>query len=108
MLALAGSAATGDGTSCVAVLGSLARGTGGGVAAYPAFSPALDYAQLANDVRWACSRPQGLEAVARLRVGSGVSVVGYSGSLACRGLARVRGPVLALGHGPAGGGVGSS
>jgi protein transport protein SEC24 len=69
----------------VAVLGSLARGTGGGVAAYPAFSPALDYGQLANDVRWACSRPQGLEAVARLRVGSGVSVVAYSGSLACRG-----------------------
>ena len=80
-LFLAGAAAEG----CVpGTLGSLACGTGGGVYSYPGFSPALDYAQLCNDVRWNVSRPQALEAVARLRVPTGATVASYSGSYASR------------------------
>ena len=57
---------------------------GGSLYVYPGFSPALDFAQLHNDLRWNVARPQGLEAVARLRVSNGLTVVGYQGAFCKR------------------------
>ena len=67
-----------------ATLGTLASGTGGTLYSYPGFTPALDFAQLHNDLAWNVARPQGLEAVARLRASSGLTVVDYSGAFAKR------------------------
>lgn len=68
----------------VATLGVLCRDTGGSLYMYPAFSPQLDFSQLHNDLRWNVGRPQGMEAVARLRVGGGLAVLEYSGCFARR------------------------
>lgn len=53
---------------------------GGSLYHYPHFNPQLDFAQLHNDLRWNLTRPQGLEAVARLRVSNGLSVGDYQGA----------------------------
>lgn len=68
----------------VPTLGTLCNTTGGSLYHYPAFNPTLDFAQLHNDLRWNASRPQGLEAVARLRVSQGLSVVEYAGAFCKR------------------------
>jgi protein transport protein SEC24 len=67
-----------------ASLGVLCSGTGGALYHYPCFTPALDFAQLHNDLAWDVSRPAGLEAVARLRASTGLSVVDYCGAFAKR------------------------
>jgi protein transport protein SEC24 len=73
------------GTSCdAASLGVLASGTGGALFHYPSFTPALDFAQLHNDLAWNVGRPAGLEAVARLRASAGLSVSAYDGAFAKR------------------------
>ena len=74
----------GAGAAEVATLGALCTGTGGSLYHYAAFSTALDFAQLHNDLRWLAARPQGLEAVARLRVSQGLSVVEYEGAFCKR------------------------
>lgn len=88
-LFLAASAAPGDPSgghsALMATLAPVVSGTGGSICAYPGFVPSLDFSQLANDVRWNVARPQGYEAVARLRVSSGVAVDGYTACGALRG-----------------------
>ena len=39
---------------------------------YPGFNTQLDFAQLHNDLRWNVLRPQGLEAVMRVRASNGL------------------------------------
>ena len=63
----------------VASLGVLPRTTGGTLYRYPNFDTQLDFAQLHNDLRWNLLRPQGLEAVMRLRASAGLGVVDYGG-----------------------------
>ena len=68
-----------DGYVDVASLGSLPRITGGSLYRYPSYNVQLDFAQLHNDLRWNVLRPQGLEAVMRLRASAGLGVVDYDG-----------------------------
>ena len=68
----------------VASLGALAQATGGQVYHYPGFDPPRDGPLLAEDLRWNVSRPQGLEAVMRVRCSQGLSVVDYHGHFAKR------------------------
>ena len=68
-----------DGYVDVASLGSLPRITGGSLYRYPSYNVQLDFAQLHNDLRWNILRPQGLEAVMRLRASAGLGVVDYDG-----------------------------
>ena len=56
----------------VASLGTLPRITGGSLYRYPGFNTQLDFAQLHNDLRWNVLRPQGLEAVMRVRASNGL------------------------------------
>lgn len=64
-------------------LAPLATNTGGDVRHYPAFRYEVDREQVLSDVRWIVSRPQGLEALMRVRCSAGLSVIDYSGSY-CR------------------------
>ena len=63
----------------VASLSDLVTTTGGTLYTYMPYSPANDYDQLANDLRWSAARLQGLEAVMRVRVSQGLDVESYSG-----------------------------
>jgi len=63
----------------VATLGVLPRLTGGSLYRYPGFNVQQDFAQLHNDLRWNFIRPQGLEAVMRVRASSGLGVQDYNG-----------------------------
>ena len=63
----------------VASLGHLCRVTGGSLYRYHDFNTALDFAQLHNDLRWNVTRPQGLEAVMRVRASAGLGVADYGG-----------------------------
>ena len=60
----------------VATLGVLPSHTGGSLYRYPGYTPALDFAQLHNDLAWCVSRPQAFEAVARLRASTGLELAG--------------------------------
>lgn len=68
-----------SGYTDIASLGVLPKTTGGSLYRYPNFNTQLDFAQLHNDLRWNVLRPQGLEAVMRLRASSGLGVVDYGG-----------------------------
>ncbi len=63
----------------VASLGHLCRVTGGSLYRYSTFNTTLDFAQLHNDLRWNVVRPQGLEAVMRVRASAGLGVSEYGG-----------------------------
>jgi len=63
----------------VASLGHLCRVTGGSLYRYYNFNTTLDFAQLHNDLRWNVTRPQGLEAVMRVRASAGLGVADYGG-----------------------------
>ncbi|KAG0465602.1 hypothetical protein HPP92_019766 [Vanilla planifolia] len=60
------------------------RTTGGQVYYYHPFSALADTAKLYNDLRWNISRPQGFEAVMRVRCSQGVQVQEYSGNFCKR------------------------
>lgn len=64
----------------VASLSDLPLSTSGSVYNYTPFHPVLDFDQLVNDLKWNVSRPQGLEAVMRLRCSQGMEVEAYNGS----------------------------
>jgi protein transport protein SEC24 len=70
----------GQGYMDVATLGVLATATGGSVHSYVPFAPAADQDQLLNDLKWNVSRPQGLEAILRVRASAGLDVEGYVGA----------------------------
>jgi len=63
----------------VASWSDLAASTGGSLYNYAHFSPALDHDALLNDLKWNLVRPQGMEAVMRLRASQGLDVTSYSG-----------------------------
>eukprot|EP00250_Pteridium_aquilinum_P010450 c19397_g1_i1 orf=566-3775(-) len=64
----------------VASLGVIPATTGGQVYYYYPFSATSDSAKLYNDLRWNLTRPQGLEAVMRVRCSQGLQVQDYFGN----------------------------
>ncbi|XP_073317359.1 protein transport protein SEC24 C-like isoform X2 [Primulina huaijiensis] len=60
------------------------RTTGGQVYYYYPFSALSDPAKLCNDLRWNVTRPQGFEAVMRVRCSQGIQVQEYSGNFCKR------------------------
>ncbi|KAL6545603.1 Protein transport protein Sec24B [Orobanche gracilis] len=67
----------------IASLSVVPRTTGGQVYYYYPFSALSDTAKLYNDLRWNVTRPQGFEAVMRVRCSQGIQVQDYSGNF-CR------------------------
>eukprot|EP00775_Hariotina_reticulata_P004086 gene4086-4333_t len=64
----------------VATLSCLTHTTCGSLYHYCPFNPLMDQDQLLNDLKWNMNRPQGLEAILRVRVSNGLDVDGYVGS----------------------------
>jgi len=64
----------------IATLGSLPMMTGGTIYHYQPFNPVMDQDQLLNDLKWNISRPQGFEAIMRVRVSGGLDVETYLGA----------------------------
>jgi len=67
----------------IASLSDLATTTGGTLYQYTPFNPALDHDQVLNDLKWNLVRPQGSEAVMRVRCSQGLEVESYLGAF-CR------------------------
>ena len=78
----------------LATLGVLTRTTGGTLYRYPNFNVQLDFAQMLNDLRWNFLRPQGMEAVMRVRASQGLGVAEYGGYFCKRTPTDVDLPVL--------------
>ncbi|KAK1280737.1 Protein transport protein Sec24-like [Acorus gramineus] len=68
----------------IASMSVVPRITGGQVYYYHPFSAVSDSAKLYNDLRWNVSRPQGFEAVMRVRCSQGLQVQEYSGNFCKR------------------------
>ncbi|PON36117.1 Zinc finger, FYVE/PHD-type [Parasponia andersonii] len=68
----------------VASISVIPRTTGGQVYYYYPFSVVSDPAKLYNDLRWNITRPQGFEAVMRVRCSQGIQVQEYSGNFCKR------------------------
>jgi protein transport protein SEC24 len=68
----------------IASIAVVPRTTGGQIYYYYPFSAVADPAKLYNDLRWNLSRPQGFEAVMRVRCGQGLQVQEYSGNFCKR------------------------
>ncbi|KAL9258600.1 transport protein SEC24 C-like protein [Drosera capensis] len=64
----------------IASMSVVPRTTGGQVYYYYPFSAVSDTAKLYNDLRWNVTRPQGFEAVMRVRCSQGLQVQEYSGN----------------------------
>ncbi|KAL3655073.1 Protein transport protein Sec24B [Castilleja foliolosa] len=67
----------------IASLSVIPKTTGGQVYYYYPFSALSDTSKLYNDLRWNVTRPQGFEAVMRVRCSQGIQVQEYSGNF-CR------------------------
>ncbi|KAG8493884.1 hypothetical protein CXB51_011348 [Gossypium anomalum] len=68
----------------IASVSVIPRTTGGQVYYYYPFSAVSDPAKLYNDLRWNITRPQGFEAVMRVRCSQGIQVQDYSGNFCKR------------------------
>ncbi|KAL8208448.1 hypothetical protein R6Q57_007860 [Mikania cordata] len=68
----------------IASISIIPRTTGGQMYYYHPFSALSDPAKLYNDLRWNVTRPQGFEAVMRVRCSQGLQVQEYSGSFCKR------------------------
>uniref|UniRef100_A0A1D1Z3K7 Protein transport protein Sec24-like At4g32640 n=1 Tax=Anthurium amnicola TaxID=1678845 RepID=A0A1D1Z3K7_9ARAE len=68
----------------IASISVVPRTTGGQVYYYHPFSALSDSAKLYNDLRWNVTRPQGFEAVMRVRCSQGLQVQEYYGSFCKR------------------------
>lgn len=68
----------------IASISVVPRTTGGQVYYYYPFSALADSAKLYNDLRWNVARPQGFEAVLRVRCSQGLQVQEYSGNFCKR------------------------
>ncbi|XP_074291455.1 protein transport protein SEC24 C-like isoform X2 [Silene latifolia] len=64
----------------IASISVVPRTTGGQVYYYYPFSSLSDTAKLYNDLRWNVTRPQGFEAVMRVRCSQGIQVQEYTGN----------------------------
>jgi protein transport protein SEC24 len=81
-----------------ATLGTLCANTGGSLHHWCPWNPALDADELHNDLRWVLTRPQGLEAVGRLRVSRGLLVERYLGAFYRRVDTDLNFPALSCDH----------
>jgi len=63
----------------VATFSDLASSTGGSLYQYTPFNAAMDHDLVLNDLKWNLLRPQGMEAVMRVRCSAGLDVKSYSG-----------------------------
>ncbi|KAJ7942736.1 Protein transport protein Sec24-like family [Quillaja saponaria] len=68
----------------IASISVIPRTTGGQVYYYYPFSALSDLAKLYNDLRWNIARPQGLEALMRVRCSQGIQVQEYHGNFCKR------------------------
>ncbi|KAI4369729.1 hypothetical protein MLD38_018143 [Melastoma candidum] len=68
----------------VASISVVSRTTGGQVYYYHPFSAISDSGKLYNDLRWNITRPQGFEAVMRVRCSQGIQVQEYHGNFCKR------------------------
>ncbi|XP_020211286.1 protein transport protein Sec24-like At4g32640 [Cajanus cajan] len=68
----------------IASISVIPRTTGGQVYYYYPFSALSDTAKLYNDLRWNITRPQGFEAVMRVRCSQGIQVQEYHGNFCKR------------------------
>ncbi|XP_030959941.1 protein transport protein Sec24-like At4g32640 isoform X2 [Quercus lobata] len=68
----------------IASIAVIPRTTGGQVYYYYPFSAVSDPAKLYNDLRWNVTRPQGFEAVMRVRCSQGIEVLEYNGNFCKR------------------------
>ncbi|XP_075657285.1 protein transport protein SEC24 C-like isoform X1 [Castanea sativa] len=68
----------------IASIAVIPRTTGGQVYYYYPFSAVSDPAKLYNDLRWNVTRPQGFEAVMRVRCSQGIQVLEYEGNFCKR------------------------
>ncbi|CAL1382089.1 unnamed protein product [Linum trigynum] len=68
----------------IASISVIPKVTGGQVYYYHPFSVVLDSVKLYNDLRWNVSRPQGFEAVMRVRCSQGIQVQEYHGNFCKR------------------------
>ncbi|XP_058768532.1 protein transport protein SEC24 C-like [Vicia villosa] len=68
----------------IASISAIPRTTGGQVYYYYPFSALSDPAKLYNDLRWNVTRPQGFEAVMRVRCSQGIQVQEYYGNFCKR------------------------
>ncbi|XWS23730.1 hypothetical protein CRYUN_Cryun28dG0040300 [Craigia yunnanensis] len=68
----------------IASMSVIPRTTGGQVYYYYPFSAVSDSAKLYNDLSWNITRPQGFEAVMRVRCSQGIQVQDYSGNFCKR------------------------
>ncbi|KAK9850464.1 hypothetical protein WJX84_009840 [Apatococcus fuscideae] len=82
----------------LASLASISRMTTGQVYHYHPFHASIHAPQLLNDLRWNVSRPQGLEAIARLRCSKGLAVEKYWGHCYRRTLTDLEFPNLSCEH----------
>lgn len=82
----------------VATLGVLPSGTGGSLHHWCPWHPSLDADELFNDIRWTLMRPQGLEAVGRLRLSRGLGVEKYIGAFYRRQDTDLSFPALSCDH----------
>ena len=64
----------------LATLSILSRQTSGFVYRYSPFSYQADSSRFHDDLRWNLTRPQGMEAVGRMRVSSGLAIDSYMGA----------------------------
>ena len=82
----------------LATLGTLCAETSGSLHRYNPFVPAADVARFHNDLRWSLVRPQGFEAVARLRVSAGIAVDNFVGAFHRRNPTDLHFPALSCDH----------
>ncbi|KAI3775586.1 hypothetical protein L1987_50165 [Smallanthus sonchifolius] len=68
----------------IASISLIPKTTGGQIYYYHPFSALSDPAKLYNDLRWNVTRPQGFEAVMRVRCSQGLQVQEYSGNFCKR------------------------
>ncbi|KAK4761134.1 hypothetical protein SAY87_006027 [Trapa incisa] len=68
----------------IASISVVPQTTGGQVYYYQSFSALSDTAKLYNDLRWNITRPQGFEAVMRVRCSQGIQVQEYHGNFCKR------------------------
>jgi protein transport protein SEC24 len=80
----------------IASLSVVPRTTGGQIYFYHGFQSSVDSAKLYNDLRWNLTRPQGLEAIMRVRCSKGLQLQEYYGNFWKRNPTEVELPAVGL------------
>ncbi|CAK9882645.1 unnamed protein product [Sphagnum jensenii] len=78
----------------IASLSVVPRTTGGQIYFYHGFQSSVDSAKLYNDLRWNLTRPQGLEAIMRVRCSKGLQLQEYYGNFWKRNPTEVELPAI--------------